>query len=638
MNIKYFIYRGLKKGDFFTGDNVLPPTESSSDFIAKINAAFTAFYQGAEGGVPEFLAKYIGFDPDHQTDNLSLDSFFFKEAVIVENNGEFEEDSAGAFELPLIKMASSLGRFAEGNCGIDIVLNYGDYSLPEPNGDFVFDLAYARLAESMIMIDAQADSFASKVKREQITQFLDVAAYFGFHCIDTGSVTVYQAGASSVKKGQDIYTSVIDRFATKNRIYLYIQSDRTRSYNFYGNYLIEENGAESLKTGNMANSLTPVIYGSQGWPLLLDEGLQNHAGELNTIFLQFVTDNNPNTMFYGQVAQVDNAQGNNFCGPDDLKLPVDAEGSPIALTKVIALSNPATGADNNKLNIACFNILIYQGMTYKYVAGQVTNDQGETVDVLAQPNFFDDVFDGINATPLLKAGDDTSNSSITLQKLKLINHYYGNIQYGVSAVQTTVVSDEINTGDEATQTLNRVSYISESVDVLNNVVTISGTVTADSKSSPSVSGTVADNKAYQLPPPFYYYIKTFTDSTQTVTGLKLSSTDGTIPTKVILGLTKNENDLLKDLIKTNELINPRLFLIDLFEDGSSLISSESIQYRKYNVGIVGETGVGELRLVLNEPGGFVYSLDNRYYFSKDYSDFIKDTPITSLFLDLEISL
>ncbi len=115
--------------------------------------------------------------------------------------------------------------------------------------------------------------------------------------------------------------------------------------------------------------------------------------------------------------------------------------------------------------------------------------------------------------------------------------------------------------------------------------------------------------------------------------------DDSIPGKLILGLTKAENDELLGLITTNTPINARLFMVDLFKDGNQLISSENILYQKYKAGIVGEKADGTLELFMPETDIMVYSLDRNYHFTMGYSEYMKYEPVlTSLILDLNLSL
>ncbi|WP_412468365.1 hypothetical protein [Pedobacter sp. KLB.chiD] len=615
LNIRYFIYRGLQKGDFFNDNQVLADGNEVSGFIKKINKSFAGFYKNEN--VPPFLAKYIGFDPTNQNANLPLDQFFFKETEYVNNAGQFIEKEDTAFELPMVAKGTSLGRFINGECGIDVVLNYGDYQLPAPNTEYNFDLNYARAASANINLAGITDEFRKKLVREQITQFLDVAAFYGFHTAN-GSVNVNGVEI----KGEAIYNAAVNKFSTKNRLYLYIQSDRCRSYNFYNNYLIDNSGLESLKLGTVEEALNEVIYATNGWPLLIDEAAHTPATANNSLFLQLITDNGTNSIFYGQVATVVAAK-ENFLNAEALKAPNATDGTPSLFTKTITLNNPAVANGNNSLNIASFNILIYQGSTYPYILGQETDDQNVTTNVLGLPNFFDDVFGQLNATPLLKATENSDYAVLSSQKVKLISHYHDKAQLGISAVQTLNINDVIETGDSLTPLLKRVTYITEAVAVLNSALSVTGTLTPDTKSNPSVSGAVSNSKTYQLPDAFYYNLQLFTDSTETITGLQLLAKDGSTPNKIILGLTQAENDLLKALNTTNNLTNARLFLIDLFEDGNELISAENITYQKYKAGVVGETATGELKLYLPATDLMVYSIDRKYHFTSAYSKYVK---------------
>lgn len=636
LNIQYFIYRGLKILDFFSNDGVIAATGSTSDLINSVNAAFIAYYNHVNPGgpIPEFKAKYIGYDPDNQPDSMLISDLFFKRSVAVAG-----EDEAMAFELPLIGAGATLGNFGQGECGLDIVLSYGDYSLPAPNDEFRFDLAYARAAEKIIDISGETDDFKKKQVREQICQFLDAAAYYGFHYRDNGSVSLKSVTGKIIKTEEQIYNDVILNFYTKNCMYLYIQSDRTRSYNFYGNYLIDEGSNNSMKIGVAEDTLTAIPFHSNGWPLLIDKTPQQHEEIRNRLFFQFVTDNNVNTMFYARVAQIDNAQGNNFCNADYLKLPADENGVPNMFTKVLQLSNPSVSMGGDKLYVANFNILIYQGKLYEYIAGKETDDQGITADIYQQPDFFDDVFDIINASPLLKGDNDSSNSIVASQKIKLVNHIYDNIQYGISAVQTLIIKDLINTELENSPQLHCIIYASEAIMLLSNAISVNGTISAITESTTSVPDSVVENKNYTLPQSVFYSLIPFTDDLENVNGIDLRSTENGIPSMLILGLTSEENDRLKTLDINNDLKNVRIVFDDFFESGDELVSIEGILYKKYKVGIVGEGKDGQLHLQVNDVPIIIYTLDRRYYFSKAFSEFLtNDNSTTSLVLDLDISL
>ncbi|WP_433765737.1 hypothetical protein [Flavobacterium ginsenosidimutans] len=636
LNIKYFVYRGLQKSDFFTTDSeplIIAKSSSTSDFINKINDDFNAFHEGRvkeEGEtvtpipVPAFTAKFIGYEKEKDDDDtdgtllIPLSDFFFKESKFVAAGDTFDEKDN--FELPLIDIGKSLGNFAQGECGIDVVLNYGDYKHDFDNTEFAFNLEYARKPFAEITVNGETD-FIKKLQREQSTQFIDIAAFYGSH-VENGLVTATASGEKTEKKGVAIFNDLLTNFSTKNNWYVYIQSDRTRSYDFYGNYKIGE-GTENLKTGLLKDTatnevpMTAVTYGTSGWPVLINNQEQTNTVTTNNLYLQFPTDNNNNTAFYGQLAKVGNAQKDNFINADGLRLPPDEEGNYSELTSTVQLTTPAVAGKN----IAALSLLIYQGKVNMYTDQVIPDEDGNPIITYRQANFFDNVFNLIKAEPLLKLGSDESYSRMTSEKLNLINEFYNKKQQGISIVQTLTVNDVIETGIEETPTVARITYITEAVDVMNNAVSVTGSTTSTTYSSPSAGGAVGNSKTYRLPDPYYYNLKMFTDSTETIKGLELKTLDGSTPNKIILGLTKDENEAIKALI-TDETKNPRLFLMDLFEDGSELISPENITYQKYKVAIVAEDTDGNNKL--EEPSNpvFVYSLDRRYHFSKGHSEYV----------------
>jgi hypothetical protein len=611
LNIKYFIYRSLEKSDFFNGSNILQNDSTTSDFINKINSDFQAYYSPNE--TPAFSSSFIGYNEN--TSEVPLDTlisdFFFKQSDTTTEVETF------AFELPLINEGKSLGRFANSECGIDVVLHYGDYKNEFDNGEFVFDLNYARAASAKITL--QGTPYEKALQKEQISQFVDIAAFYGSY-VPNGKVDVHTSSDTIVSKtGLDIYTSLLPSFATKNNWYIYIHSDRNRSYDFYGNYKLSDDvsNVDNIKIGN-TTTLSENVYGTNGWPLLILSQQQTITDDSYKCYLQLVTDNNVNTILYGQIGEIKNSQNNNFCNAENLLLPPDNEGNFSNLTKVLELQTKPESTGTVK-PIANLSILLYQGVRYKFEIGTIEDENNVIVPIYAQPNYFDDVFSLIHAEPLLKTSASSSFSKMTSEKLQLINHYFNRKQQGISAVQTLTVNDTIETDIEDTPTLERVSYITETIDLLNNAVSVSGSKTPDSKTSASAGDAVSNSKTYKLPEPYYYTIQIFTDETQTITGLELKTFDGSSPSKIILGLTKTENDSLRTLIN-NTTKNSRLFLIDLFNDDNILISPENIEYQKYKVGFVYEDANSILKLQLPETDIFVYSTDRKFHFSKKYSE------------------
>jgi len=627
LKIKYIVYRGLLKADFFTTASsplIKAALSSESDFINKINADFDDFYadlknpDGSNATKPTFNAKFIGFDTTLTDTSIPLYKFFFKDSDFVEAGSVF--DDYDDFELPLIQQGKSLGNFAMGDCGIDIVLDYGDYVLPNSD-EFVLDLAYARAADALIDVSATTlSAIQKKRKREQVFQFLDIAAFYGAFINNDGVVITDVSGTKTNQTGTAIYTNIVSLFTTKNNWYIYIKSDRGRSYNFYDNYLIGTT-ANSLKIGTSATNTAAAPYDNHSWPLLIINASQNHNLSVNSIYLNLVTDNNPNTMLYVANGMVDGAT-NNFQNASTLVYPIGTTEFGSGLTQPIILSNNATGNSGSKVPIANFTQLIYQGKTYSFVAGQALDEQNQLVDVYAEPDFFDDVFDLINASNVQKTNNPNIYNVVNCPQLKLINFFDNGSSKGIAASQSLIINDLIDTGITASPNLARVTYVAEAAQVFNNPVSLSNTISSNTKTSMPKAIGIEESKTYKLPSPYFYSLQLFNDGGQTVTGVILNTNDGSIPNQVILGITKTENDAIKALITTNNLANARLFLINLFGQGETLTSADGVNFQKYKLGVVGELADGSLKLFLPTNDILVHSLDNKYHHSKGYSEYM----------------
>jgi len=169
--------------------------------------------------------------------------------------------------------------------------------------------------------------------------------------------------------------------------------------------------------------------------------------------------------------------------------------------------------------------------------------------------------------------------------------------------------------------LERITYVTQTVNILNDVVSTLNTISANTAINTASSGNVTESKTYNLPEPYYYDIKLFTDNTQTITGLRLKTSDKTLPSKMILGISIAENDLLKGIMLSNpNFKNPRLVLFNLFKDLDKLSSLEGINYKKYKLGLVLEDTNEVLKLYFPIQDIIIYSIDDYYHFSKIYSD------------------
>ncbi|TDQ77462.1 hypothetical protein [Sphingobacterium yanglingense] len=629
--IRYFVYRGLRVQDFFNGNLVKDAGTNESDYINKAQQAFENYYTSIEQPKPLFEAKYIGYDPANQSAELDIDSLFFKQAQYQSGEEELQQ----AFELPMVQAGHSLGYFAQGECGMDVILSYGDYKLENPIDEFAFNLEYARAPLATIDITNVSDEYKSKRIKEQVQQFIDVAAFYGFHA-GNGTVSVYEGSAVAKKKEAAIYDAVVSKFYSKHRLYLYIQSDRGRSYDFYGNYYLSDASDNNIRIGDSSENKTAYKFGSQGWPVQIIESNQSHNTTVNEIYINLVTDSNPNAMLYVQVGSLTNAVKNNFMDAAALSTPENPDHLWINdYTPDLILANPAVGAPMNKEFISNFNSIIYQGKTLEYGVKTITEDDAELTQIY-NSDFFDDIFDLLTAKPLLKQSMSNDYMVLSSPHIKQIGFLEDTTQKVITAVQTLIVRDSIPNINNPETKVERVSYITEQSDILNYLMDIqSQPYTVDTINFSALSNSTTISSLYQLPDPYFYTITEIVDGTHTIKGISLHAKDNSKPLKIIVGITLEENSRIQDIISINSLSNPRLFLTEYNQEINTFTDEKGIRYKKYKLSVSGENEENIPELHLPQAEIILYSLDDNYHFSSDYSLQMTEQPI---YLIREINL
>ena len=627
VNIKYFVYRGLRKADFFTTASdplVIPKVNNvTNQLVNKVNEDFDDFYsttlKDVNGNVipkPAFLAKFIGYDTNAASSKLISD-YFFKESVIT--NGT-END---AFELPLIDGGKWIGNF-DGECGIDVVINYGDYKQAFDNGEFVFDLGYAKAAEAKITL--AGTDYEKKLLKEQTVQFLDAAAYFGLFA-ENGKVEIFNGGTVTPKEGINIYNDVLSGFHTRNNWYIYIQSDRGRSYGFYGNYQIADGNPNQLKIGNTENSLTETVYGYYGWPMLVNTQQQQSAQPRNKVYLQMVTDNNINTVLYCNIGTLENHQSGKFKHENSILTTPNGQGNYDVFTQVIQLS---ISASSDGKNVPSITQLCYKGVKVLYATEQTVDVNGQPVNLYSNPDWFEDVFDLLKAKPTLLEGNATDFMKTVSLRENLINHYKDGRIFCITAAQTAKVNDTIVSDSLPQSQIRRITYISEIINLTNSFSLLEPTTSVDMTSS--AASDAVSSAYYQLPYPYFYVVSNFTPGTEVIKSLRLRSITNAIPSKLIIGITEQENDLLEDLIGSS-IKNPRI-LLDPIHDGN-LVAKEGTIYQMFKLCILAEQS-GALQLLHPDEDVLVYTMDWNIFFSSDYSMYEKNRVAQNYIIQKEL--
>src|SRR5690606_21014179 len=137
-----------------------------------------------------------------------------------------------------------------------------DYYIENDPNPFKLDLAFARAQANILDTISLTEEYQKRLLRENCTLFIDPAAYYGLH---TNGGKIYRHNQSqAIETTSEIY-DLITPFITKNNIYLYVQSERQHSYNFYGNYRVSDTNANNLKTGTTEANLSETTFETDKW-------------------------------------------------------------------------------------------------------------------------------------------------------------------------------------------------------------------------------------------------------------------------------------------------------------------------------------------------------------------------------------
>ncbi|WP_294226878.1 hypothetical protein [uncultured Chryseobacterium sp.] len=615
--IKYIVYRGLKKSDFFSGSNDVINGLGSTGFVDVIRKEFTALYNMLGITEPTFTAQFIGFpgSSNPQPASTLIDDYFLKVSKTqTTGTTTTEAEPAKAFELPMIPGGTHLGT-VNGSVGIDIVLNEGDYTIANDPNPFQLNLDFARHPDHVLNQASGANDFQKKLIRETATQFLDVAAFYGLHTQGKGKIHLSD---HSVLQTVEQIAAQIASFASAQTTYLYIQGSRQRSYNFYGNHSLQ-GSTNNMKIGTAANNLSLQQF-EQGWPVK----------ELNaqpSLVIQLTTDNNDAAAMYVKqgVLHTDTDNEDYFIRGKNL-LQEAGTGIDTNFTKPITFSLSRTSGNTT---VASFVQLIYEGIIgfEINIPDAAPNNPGELVSIILKD--VDDIFGLINTQPNIKAKTDSEKYYIIDQNLLLINFENKKGGQDIATVTTKKVADNILKNND--ETLPRITYET----LLNNIRQNTGsffqsrTAYLDNTNSGTLSFDKKRNNFYQPELPYYLQKEIFTDTDGvTIIGLSLRSKDGSMASKKILGITEEQNNIFSALINSYHLNNPKFFFKnELKDEDAYYTSAENILYKRYSLGVIGENQNGKLSLV--EPAAKIYisTIDNIMYTTEEYAKWIPIDPV-----------
>lgn len=400
--IKYYVYRGLKKELFVdSNNNIVPKNTSNTPFMAKVWTDLINHNKLTEP-LPQIPASLFGYTTT-ETNTNSLDAKFFNtyDSTIT--------DETKVYNLAMVEAGQYFGDFKDDKGGFEIVLNDGFYHQEKSDTGFQFDLNYARTEKFAIDIADIANNanISEKIYRENVQNFLDPAAFYGAHITEKekGEIKIVDNTAKYSKK-VDIYNNVVSKFYNKYKCYVYLQGNKGRSFNFD-----ETLGTEPLKIG-VSDVVTPSLYKTNGWPIIISEFEQTHAddendtkkGQNNLSFqLKFKTVNKNVTLY--------NTHGN--CSNEEIK------GNFLSDSALFEEETIATQDYTNKVNYKLINNYNLNGgsLITKSIATFIYINHEEK-----EVEYFNDFFGPIDIKPIIRLHYPISNSIIQKvdnKKLKL---------------------------------------------------------------------------------------------------------------------------------------------------------------------------------------------------------------------------
>lgn len=607
--IKYFIYRGLNKDDFFTphnGNIIISGNENSgSGFVRYIWNEFKSFIQNAN--IPEFTfnASMIGYNESINQNNLNrIDDYFFK-------IGDDENDLV--FELPVIPQGIQLGT-AINEIGLDIVLNNGDYYIE--NDPFKLDLVFAKASlgeintEILTHEDINIQNFNRKVMRESCMLFIDPAAFIGLHTNGFGTLEVtHNDAVTTLHTAEQIYIH-LHNFYTKNTVYLYIQSNRQRSYNFYNNYEYNNVNLNNIMLGSNESSLVEMTFGTEGWPLQL---IENHSN----CFIQLITGSSEDPVLYSQIGDLMTKNENSFVVSDDIIFESENDLNDNRFSKPFGFK--MVNLNNNTLSFLIRIIFIANKTNVIKVLDSST--ENPIVDIADLKNI-DDVFGLFDVTKNFKEKNNNENISIIDDKLHVISASNNSPKSNFCLIKTTRIEDLIKI--EENVNFKRVTFetILINSNFSNDTILKSGSSLNESHSSISLEFSNSNNNFYTLSNFYSFYLKIFTSKNKSITGLLLQN-DFDLPiTKNVLGISFEEFFEIKEFIILNELKNCKIYFNPQNDIPNSLISIEGIRYKIFKLEIIAENNKGDLEIFSMNNEIILYTIDSQIYFSKAYTDYI----------------
>ncbi|MFP7655530.1 hypothetical protein [Chryseobacterium proteolyticum] len=275
--VKYIIYRGLKTSEFLDSTNISDTANkvktSGSELLTKMQAIQAQRAAGTAIPVEALFGNELA-----PASTKNIDEFFFK-------------NLAPSSQLFTIDCGTDLGKFTD-NVSIEIVLE---------NPEFFVTVELAKRGNHELDVTSISDPVQKKWIKDLARHFVDPAAFYGFHHnIDGGIEYRSNTNAKLVANTPAlVFQNIVQKFSTKNKVYLDIRNENGYSYNYYNNY--KGTGTDvfkNIKIGQSAASMTNKEYYTDGWAVHMVAVTPGTTAE-NDVFLALRVNDNEKPLLAG---------------------------------------------------------------------------------------------------------------------------------------------------------------------------------------------------------------------------------------------------------------------------------------------------------------------------------------------------
>ena len=365
-SVKYFVYRGVRKDSFIDGTTITPKTGSNTETIARLWETWENYkISSNQPALADPSPQCFGYD-NSLADSLNIESIY---------------DNSQDVRPLHVQSGEWIGNFGnEFPIGFEIITD---------NDKITIDLDYLR-AEKTVLDTSGLTGLELKAKREQVLSFIDPAAFFGIHygvgvkiSADNGSEKTTQN-----KKHDELYSLLINKFATRNTVYLDIRSEHGYSYNFYENY--GDSSGNNIKIGNSVITPTAQNYSTNDWAILaINNPVETEKDKSDIKINLRIDDNTKPILFFENTNLI--SDSNNLHFIDDTKI-LNGEDE---WSKDLSFVFPNTDTGTEKENVAYYIRLNYFRQEYNPASPNT---------VLKNENYFNSAFCPIDLPNLGNTG------------------------------------------------------------------------------------------------------------------------------------------------------------------------------------------------------------------------------------------